>query len=572
MLLDRQDAAAWLNALRAATLAECDAAKQAADEAWRKPLADRLTAGKTLGPLKILKQERGRFLFSLPADDASESFLREGDFVRLSHNHPTEPVARLILCGEDHEGLHATAWKQGETLGDHDDWTLDADFIDLSDRLFDALDALGMSTRLLDLMMGKTDSELDLELEEACREDMEGSEFNPSQIDAVAACVAAKDAFLIQGPPGTGKTRVLAETAARLIARGETLLVTGPTHRAIDHALTAIRHTLDDSIRVVKIGFQSTGALGNFERFDHYADTGLASSADPHVIGATPFALWGKTTGLYTVRFDTVLLDEASQSIPLHAAMAMLRAERWLFFGDDKQLPPVRLGDGSSAMPLKMRSIFSLLRDRDMDLMLEESYRLSEELASWPSATFYGNRLTGKHTRCLHLGAEDIPEALSPSPALALKLIPSNNTKVINNAEAEEARELVIALVNGGVRPQDIGIVTPFRAQAARIRSLLRTSFAADFAWKEITVDTVERFQGQEREVMIVALTASDPSFITRLADFIFQPERLNVAITRARLKTVMLVPEAMASQALHLAESHEGAGKFASLLRELTR
>ena len=71
---------------------------------------------------------------------------------------------------------------------------------------------------------------------------------------------------------------------------------------------------------------------------------------------------------------------------------------------------------------------------------------------------------------------------------------------------------------------------------------------------------------------MIVAMTASDPTFIDRLADFLFQPERLNVAVTRARLKTVMLVPEELAAHANRLADSgHEGALVFCSRIKDTT-
>jgi DNA replication ATP-dependent helicase Dna2 len=565
MLLANSEAAAWIEALRASTLAECAAQKRHVETAWREPLTARIASGRALGMLRIVRQQGKNILFELTSSDDNLCFLREGDFVRLSRNDPFQPAASLILAGEDHEGIHAEIWS-GDAGGCRDGWTIDADYIDLSSRYLDALDALALSPRLLDSLMGRTEPEMDLDLDGQCRDDLEGGLFNPSQVDAVAACIAARDAFLVQGPPGTGKTRVLAEVAARLIDRGESLLVTGPTHRAIDHALSAIRDAIGNKARVAKIGFGTLGSRGDFERFDHYEKSGLADTTDPHVIGATPFALWAKSSGLYSVRFDTVLLDEASQILPIVASMAMLRGERWLFFGDDRQLPPVVLTrDGT---PPRLRSVFGMLRDRDMEVMLDESYRLSGALASWPSATFYGNRLSGKHARQLHLGGEAPAPELQPSPALAIRRCPAPGCSVKNDAEAEAVRELIRHLIAGGIRPEEIGVVTPFRAQAGRIRQLLRLEFGAGPHTRSITVDTVERFQGQERDVMIVAMTASKPDFIERLADFLFQPERLNVAITRARLKTVLLVPEEMAGCAARLADAgHEGATTFCSLI-----
>ena len=125
------------------------------------------------------------------------------------------------------------------------------------------------------------------------------------------------------------------------------------------------------------------------------------------------------------------------------------------------------------------------------------------------------------------------------------------------------------ALVIGGIRPEEIGVITPFRAQAGRIRQLLKIALP-EGEWKAITVDTVERFQGQEREVMLVAMTSSSPNFVERLADFLFQPGRLNVAVTRARVKTVVLVPEGLADCASRLADAgYEAATVFCSLIKE---
>ena len=93
-----------------------------------------------------------------------------------------------------------------------------------------------------------------------------------------------------------------------------------------------------------------------------------------------------------------------------------------------------------------------------------------------------------------------------------------------------------------GLRPGEIGVVTPYRRQARLIKRQLRlspvlTRLTAD----EIVVDTVERFQGQERELILFSLTTSDPSFLEKVADFYFQEERWNVAATRARSKLIIV-------------------------------
>jgi DNA replication ATP-dependent helicase Dna2 len=103
-----------------------------------------------------------------------------------------------------------------------------------------------------------------------------------------------------------------------------------------------------------------------------------------------------------------------------------------------------------------------------------------------------------------------------------------------------------MALLVGGIPSSEIGIVTPFRAQSREIRTLLRRAVPDPVARQQIVVDTVERMQGQERDVIIVSLTTSNPVFAAEIADFFFQPERLNVAITRPRVKLIIVGSRAL--------------------------
>jgi DNA replication ATP-dependent helicase Dna2 len=102
--------------------------------------------------------------------------------------------------------------------------------------------------------------------------------------------------------------------------------------------------------------------------------------------------------------------------------------------------------------------------------------------------------------------------------------------------EAGIAARLVEELVlRHGMRMEEVAVVSPFRAQNALIEGLLRQHARLTL------VDTVERIQGQEREVVIVSLTASDPDYLTRRADFFYSLNRINVAISRARAKCIVL-------------------------------
>jgi DNA replication ATP-dependent helicase Dna2 len=178
--------------------------------------------------------------------------------------------------------------------------------------------------------------------------------------------------------------------------------------------------------------------------------------------------------------------------------------------------------------------------------MLNITYRLNQELAEWPSQTFYQNQLrssddAAKRRLLLSNQTTRWDFVLDPSsPAVFLDLC-HRNTTVRSRREAETVVELVMALLEHRVSPLDIGVVVPYRAQSRLIRSLLRRTLVNEDLWSGIVVDTVERMQGQEREVVLVSFATASPAFANQMADFLFQPQRINVAVTRPRTKLILV-------------------------------
>lgn len=571
------DQRAWLEGLEESWRRELAASRREIEEIWNTPLPERVMEGHSLASLRVTKAAKDRVIITVGEDgESGDCRLREGDFVCLSHDSPWSPEGKFIHLGEDDHGIHLALWRGSLPAEGSGDWVMDRDFVDLTDRYAAATEALANSElgreRILPLLAGEAEVEADGEIFGEVADDLESEVNDPlwhdSQKLAITSCMATRDAWLVQGPPGTGKTHVLAEVVHRLTERGERVLVTGPTHRAIAHALDACRRVLSPAVRVVKIG-PTMASNGSFESFEDYAESGLLDSPDAHVVGATPFALWSSYTGLRETMFDTVVIDEASQVTVMVAAMAMLHGERWLFFGDHCQLPPVVLDTRGG--PARERSIFSLLRNRDFETMLEETWRLNEELAEWPSATFYRNRLVCRHDRKLSLSPPPQHPALV-SPASVVLEVSGNKDRTVRCAgEAGQVVDLVRSLIDGGVAAEDIGVITPFRAQAAEIRRVLRITWSGSGLNHRIVVDTVERFQGQEREVIVISLVSSKPAWIRRLAGFLFQRERWNVALTRARRKVVVIASSTLLDEAEALAdEDDEGAICFSSWRKNL--
>ncbi len=399
------------------------------------------------------------------------------------------------------------------------------------------------------------------------------SQMNERQRDAVAECLCARCCHLVQGPPGTGKTRALAELATRCVRAGERVLITSFTHRAIHHALDAVVARLGEADRVVKVGrpvYTRHSAWRNYERF---CECPLALDDAGWAVGATPFVLASR---LRNVEFDRVIVDEAGQMTMPLAVMAMLTGRKWLFFGDGEQLGPVLTSvDQREA---REWSCFRMLSQLAETTMLNTGYRMNGKLTAWPSDMFYQGQLEpapGVKERRLSLPRTvrgPLAPVLDAAHPLAWVAFEHADGQVMQDEEALAAAKLVAALVqDGGLPPEEIAIVVPWRKQARRIRHHLRGRLPEE-ASRRCVVDTVERLQGQEREVVIVSLATSEPLFLLRHAGFIFQPNRLNVAVTRARTKTIVLASTALARYHPQEPEAAEDALLFRSLLESAAR
>ncbi len=530
-----------------------EARRQVAD-IWASPLESRVAAGRAIANVHIAQvRPDGMLTLTCPRN---ESRFREGDILLLSRESPfMEPRFLVTLEFDEETALLVSTDAPGLTAFDlvaqPTGWVLDEGYVDLSDKILAALDQAADTAagrqRLLPLLTGQRRPQADPERYDYALERAEGWGLNEQQAEAVAQAYASDLAYLIQGPPGTGKTLVLARLAQLLAEDGERVLLTAFTHRAISNALNKLYELglRQDAtpVTTIKIGHPSRRSDLLVENFTTFASSPLPELSGAYIVGATPFAT--RSNRLAGVEFDTVIFDEASQiTLPL-AIMGMLAARRFIFVGDHRQLPPVlatRYSDG-----LLHDSVFATLIDRGFDTLLECTYRLNSALAAWPSTTFYEGRLVAApEAASRRISYPRPPERLAAildpeEPKVFVDLGHRNATTHSDN-EASLAVDLILELLACEVPTEAIGVVTPYRAQSRAIRRLLRTALPDDLERRRaLVIDTVERMQGQEREVVIVSLATSKLSFANNLADFLFQPERLNVAITRPRSKLIIL-------------------------------
>lgn len=546
--------------LRAFISAEFHASRLKFAEQRAKPRSERVEDGTCVDGLRYRRvDDAGRAVFS---HEGNDSRLREGDLVTLRQAEDGDETLASLFREEAGEMWLATekgfkASMFGEPVG----WFIDEAFLDLEGYYLMAFDRLPNSAIgqecILPLLMGTEKMALDEEEFHGAMDDLtrEPQKWEEAQRDAIASCLAAERCCLVQGPPGTGKTRVLAQVVRRLVERGERVLITAFTHRAIDNALAATAREMDDRDRVARICAATHRREENFDRYEIFAASPLAAQSGGWVAAATPFALRKRLPG---VEFDTIVIDEAGQMTTALAIMAMLAGRKYLLFGDQQQLGPVVMS--RSRREAEFIGIFHALRAQAKHgTCLDVTYRLNDKLTEWPSENFYHGELApsplaaARRLACQTSSQEPewLREVVSSEKPLIWLHHPSESSRTVNTTEVAAAAEVLRALHRGGVKPEDIAVVTPYRKQARAMRRRLET-LMPETSWRGCIIDTVERMQGQEREVIVFSMCASDPTFIRWQAEFLFDPRRLNVAATRSRSKLIILASDSLLHTDLH--------------------
>lgn len=434
-------------------------------------------------------------------------------------------------------------------------WELNSENLSINQRLLGAArDRICNNAALNDSM----ESMLDGTLNNNYRPVTINSSNNSSQDTATRKALGCSHFHIIQGPPGTGKTYTIARIVKDLISEGKKVFITGPTHTSINNCLNATSELIPDRLKIVKIGekHQADEVLGNdfITRksrlpFASYESSTLSKSGI--VIGATPYALcYPASKKLQGWDFDYVIIDEAAQmSIPL-ALAAMTYGKKLIFVGDHKQLDPIMpTGTGNK---LFGKSIFKHMVDLYPDhvTMLDQSYRLSKALVRIPSRLFYDSRLgTARQTD----NKEFVNFRCSGEAGRVLN-DPANEVLFLHHEfdalgrspyESEFVADIVFDLTRNGVELRNIAVITPYRAQVREVKkALVKKGILIEDSLDDIFVDTIERMQGQEKDYVIFTLANSNPAEVEDRLDFFYSPNRLNVAITRAKTKCIVIANE----------------------------
>ena len=343
-----------------------------------------------------------------------------------------------------------------------------------------------------------------------------------SDLDEMKELVLGLDGehLVIQGPPGSGKTWTSGRLIAHLIAHGKTVGVASTSHKAIHNLVAAV----EEAAAQIELDFTGIkkASAGNPESFYEGSllenTTDGVSCIDRDLVAGTA---WLFSRGDQDGRWDYLFVDEAGQ-VSLADALAMgTCARNVVLVGDPQQLDQVLQGThpaGSGASVLK-----HLIGDDETiapnrGLFLKRTYRMHPDVCDYISEEFYEGRLT-----------PDASTAARTTPlgtGLRFIAVEHEGHRQESTEEVAVVVEQVAELRAAGVTGAEIMVVAPYNAQV----NALAAALPAD-----VRVGTVDKFQGQEADVVIYSMASSSGEDVPRGLQFLLSRNRLNVAVSRAR-------------------------------------
>ena len=377
-------------------------------------------------------------------------------------------------------------------------------------------------------------------------EDFDDSEipesFNAVQRSAIHMAMRRPSLAFVQGTPGSGKTHLLAIVARAYARRGKDVVVLALTHHAVNNALNKVR-SVDKDIPVVKIGkrFKNLDldeTVAQDETFSAYLQKRKAAGffgEEGHVVGMTFQAALtnlGKRRSAFTPQI--VLFDEAGQ-IPLAhaAAVGQLGGGSVVFIGDDAQMPPIYHPKLESD-PLSV-SVFERIKALypTHGQVLNVTYRMNKRITRFVGECFYRPR--GIELECSEFSANRHID----DPEIEFVVCSSAGSTDENTVEARTAVDVANKYLDSGLSPDRLAIITPYRHQVRLIHKMLNES-RRDCSNIPL-VDTVERLQGQDVDVIILSFSVDEEVYFSVQKSFLMNHNRLNVMFSRATSKVVVI-------------------------------
>lgn len=422
---------------------------------------------------------------------------------------------------------------------------------------------------------------------------------NESQVKAIDKILATEDIAFIHGPPGTGKTTTLAQAIVLTVKAEGQVLVCTPSNAAIDllveklteQQLNVVRighparvteqtlsKTLDAQIathpnfaelrslrkKMEQVRNQASKYKRNFgyqekeqrrllkdearalksdaDMLEFYIINDLLQAADvicSTLVGSSHPVLRGR-------KFKTVFIDEAAQSLEPACWIPILKSQRVILAGDHWQLPPTIKSLAAANGLSKTLFEKGILKHPENATLLQVQYRMHESIMKFSSQYFYKDKLVAHASvKSALLRADQQPVIFIDTAGCGYT--EAQDPETLSRYNQEEAHLLIhqienlIEEIGAGAWMEEklsLGIITPYRAQVDQLHKLAEASSILEPLHKLISINTVDAFQGQERDVIAISFVRSNEK---AEVGFLGDIRRTNVAMTRARKKLIMV-------------------------------
>ena len=409
---------------------------------------------------------------------------------------------------------------------------------------------------------------------------------NAGQRECVRNVLLAQDYVLLLGLPGTGKTSTLSLIVRALIARGQTVMITSYTHSAVDNLLIKLLESKVSSKFVVRLGgtepktqecVLSNKSVSSIENL-------RSRVASARLIACTVLAA-SRHNLMSKFKIDWCIVDEAGQIAQPAVLGAIMRANKFILVGDDCQLPPLVISPQAAIEGMDV-SLLKRLSESHPEAIscLSTQYRMNEDIMALCNSIVYEYRMfcgsaeiANARLQLPHLNT--MLQKLSTCPSnnwLAQCLMPQNSViflntdtmaianNVLNDSnpastssiganlnEVNIVRSILKCFVDCGIDEEDIGIISPFRAQVDALQIALKDiippnkakslsqSLTRDYCLTGCDISTVDKFQGRDKDVILFSTVRNmnDRSVGDLLRDW----RRVNVALTRSRKKLIII-------------------------------